>query len=270
MQFITGIIISFVAITFSIFHLKQDFSNYVDPVGVIVVLGGTLAVATIIFPWQDLEEIKLAVRVLFRGTSIDLKVLNRHCFNLIQSALEGQPKFDLEKAETLAHRTLQDGAELIQLGFPTEKIRSILEERIFQSCERKIKIANVVRSLSKYPPAFGLVGTVLGLMSLMRSISEGASSTETGLRMAVALVATLYGLLVANLVINPAGENLLKRALEEKKASELAHQAVILASLRTNLLESQETLNSFVPKRDRLNLFSDGIEGTGPTLEEAS
>jgi chemotaxis protein MotA len=270
MQFISGIIIAFIAITFSIFHLKQDFSNYVDPVGVIVVLGGTLAVATIIFPWHDFEEVRAALRTLFSGNSIDLKLLNKDCFSLIQSALAGQPRFEAEKTETIAHRTLQDGAELIQLGFQTQKIGSILEERIFQSCERKMKVANAVRSLSKYPPAFGLVGTVLGLMSLMRSISEGASSTETGLRMAVALVATLYGLLVANLVLNPAGENLLKRALEEKKASELAQQAVILASMRTNLLESQETLNSFVPKQDRLNLFSDQVDAPRSSMEEAS
>jgi chemotaxis protein MotA len=258
MQFIIGILIAITAIFFSIFHLKQDLFHYFDFVGLLVVLGGTIAVATIIFPWSLVSEAVLALKTMISGSEIDLKTLNRQCYQLVRSSLAGQPQFDRQfnasGSPLLAHQILEDGAELIQLGFPHEKIQGILEERIAQACEHQQRIANTVRSLSKYPPAFGLVGTVLGLMSLMRAISGGASSSETGLRMAVALVATLYGLLVANLLINPAGENILKRAQEEKKAATLALQAVILAASRANLLESQEILNSFVKPSDRLKL----------------
>jgi chemotaxis protein MotA len=263
MQFIAGIIIAFVTITFSIFHLKQDFTNYFDPVGLMVVSGGTLAVAVIVLPWNYISEIRDSFKDLFSGHSIDMKILNQECFNLIRSAHAGQPRFDASTSKFIAHRVLQDGAELIQLGFTHHKIASILDERIHQSYERRQKVANSIRSLAKYPPAFGLVGTVLGLMSLMRAISEGASSTETGTRMAVALVATLYGLITANLIINPIGENVLKKVMDEKKGAELALQAVLLASQKVNLLESQETLNSYVRHIDRLSLFSDSGESTG-------
>jgi chemotaxis protein MotA len=255
MQYIAGLIISAVAITFSIFHLRQDFGNYFDPIGLALVMGGTLSVATIILPWNHLDEIKAAFKSLFGNSKVDLKILNQECFDMIKSAQTGQAHFQSNDRENIAHQILQDGAELIQLGFTHHKINTILDERIFQWGERKQKVANAIRSLSKYPPAFGLVGTVFGLMSLMRAISEGASSTETGVRMAVALVATLYGLLTANLIINPAGENVLKKVQDEKKAAELALQAVLLAAQHVNLLEAQETLNSYVSFHERLNQF---------------
>jgi len=255
MAYISGILIAFVAIVFSIFHLQQDFINYFDPVGLCIVIGGTIAVATIIFPWNHLSEIKDAFRSLFGEKIIDMKTLNMDCFELVKMAQAGQVNYNTVNDKFIAHQILHDGSELIQLGFKPQKINDILEERIFQWAERKNRVANAIRSLAKYPPAFGLVGTVLGLVSLMRAISNGSSSSEAGVRMAVALVSTLYGLMTANLIINPAGENILKKASDEKKSAELALRAVLMAAQRTNLLEAQEILNSFVNPKDRLNQY---------------
>jgi chemotaxis protein MotA len=122
------------------------------------------------------------------------------------------------------------------------------------------RVSGAIRSLAKYPPAFGLVGTVLGLVSLMRAISQGTNSSEAGLRMAVALVATLYGLLTANLFLNPAGERVSVHTAEEKKAAEIAMQAVLLAADSVSLLEAQEVLNSYVRPDQRVDVF--GNAGT--------
>jgi chemotaxis protein MotA len=173
---------------------------------------------------------------------------------MIQRVRSGAQDFK-PTSPSIIGQTMIDGVELIGLGFNEEKIEMILEERLFQWNERKTKVANAIRSLAKYPPAFGLVGTVLGLVSLMRAISDGASSSEAGFRMAVALVATLYGLLTANLVLNPAGENVLKSTSEERHAAELALQAVLLAAKGVNLLEAQEMLNSFVAPEERINIL---------------
>jgi chemotaxis protein MotA len=103
-----------------------------------------------------------------------------------------------------------------------------------------------------------LVGTVLGLVSLMRALADSQGAQETGLRMAVALVATLYGLLLSNLVINPAGEQVSRLASEVKKDSGIALQGILLASERTSLLESQELLNCFVSPEFKVNFLSFG------------
>lgn len=75
--------------------------------------------------------------------------------------------------------------------------------------------------------------------------------------MAVALVATLYGLLLANLVLNPAGENVLKAANEERRSLELALEAVMLAAGSSSMLEAQEMLNARLAPAERIHALAD-------------
>lgn len=191
--------------------------------------------------------------------------------SLVQAAQSGIPIQDFI-SPGLPGQVLKDGAELISLGLNGEKIQMILQERVHQATERKNRVANTLKSLAKYPPAFGLAGTVLGLVSLMRSVSAGATAKDTAVEMAIALVATMYGILTANLVVNPAGESVAKDAIEEMKEAEIAVQAVLLAVNRTSILESQEMLNSFVLPQDRVNVLGGGIapESNGTSESEAA
>jgi len=269
MYYIIGLVVSFLSIVWSIIHLRQSAINYIDPVGFAVVFGGTVAVAVMVLPWNMTREIRSSFKRLFSNRKIDYKLLTHDCLELIQKLQNGQTEY-VAKEQSIAYQTLADGVELINLGFSTEKIHGILEERVHQWLERNQKIANSVRSLAKYPPAFGLVGTVLGLVSLMRAISEGASSTEAGFRMAVALVATLYGLLMANLILNPAGESILRTALDEKRAGDMAVEAILLASEKVTLLEAQEVLNSKVSPENRISLMGGQNETTETPTEAAA
>ncbi len=256
MYFLIGLGVSFISIVWSIIHLRQSATNYVDPVGIAVVIGGTIAVAVMILPWSMIPEMKDALRRLFGNRKIDFKLINHECLEVVKNIQSGNLEYTSSETD-ITHQTLKDGVELIGLGFTSEKIYTILDERIHQWLERKQRVSGAIRSLAKYPPAFGLVGTVLGLVSLMRAISEGASSTEAGVRMAVALVATLYGLLTANLILNPAGEFIAKHASEEKKAAELSLEAIVLASEGVTLLEVQEMLNSKVAPDERVNMMNE-------------
>jgi chemotaxis protein MotA len=258
MLFFTGLAIAATSMLVAILHLKQALSYYYDFVGLVTVFGGTIAVAVITLPWEYRHELRRAMRELLGRTKrIEAKPFLVECLNFVRAP----GGYLAQGAElSLGQEVLRDGAELIGLGLGAEKIQVILEERIHRSCERSIRVANGFRSLAKYPPAFGLAGTVLGLVSLMRAVSDGAGANETGVRMAVALTATFYGLLLANLVINPAGELVMKNVTEEKKQAELALQAVLLAADRSSFLEAQEMLNSYVGVRDRVNLLSEAAE----------
>lgn len=253
MFYLMGILVSMICVSLSVLHLKQDLANYFDLVGFLVVLGGTLAISIMIFPWQLRTELRYALAALFKGKKIDLGAFNHKCINFVRDAQTGVFNTAVNPKSTFADQILNDGAELIQLEFDKDKIEKILDERIFQWSERMSKVAGAFKSLAKYPPAFGLVGTVLGLVSLMRGIAQGSSSTESGIRMAVALVATLYGLLTANLIVNPAGERIMMTAAEEKKGADLALRAVMLAAEQVTLLEAQEVLNSYVKPNERVN-----------------
>lgn len=263
--FPVGLFVAITAIFASIRHLNQPLGSYYDFVAFTVVLGGTTAVALIILPWDARREIVRAMASLIYKKRTNRRFLLESAMSLVQNP--NSPDIRVELPE-LSKRILKEGSELIQLGIPVERIEAILVERVMQSGKRIRKVGTGFKNLAKYPPAFGLMGTVLGLVNLMRGISSGLSAQQTGLEMAVALVATMYGLLMANLVVNPIGEMIIKRATEEEECADIALQAVVLAAAGRSALEAQEMLNSYVDQAHRIDIIRGVVDD--PSSAEAA
>lgn len=261
-----GLLIATLSIVASSIYLKQPMTSYFDFVAFFMVVGGTVAVGVIVLPWEHWQDVIKGLRLLFFPKSRQTRRVLRSSLDLVREARVEGAAFRSEVGG-LPGKILNDGMELIMLGLSSDKIEAILRERVYQAGNRSRRVANSFRSIAKYPPAFGLAGTVLGLVNLMRGISSGLGAKETGFEMSVALIATLYGLLLANLVINPAGELVLKESQEEQEEAEIALRAVLLASEKTGLLESQELLNSYVSERDRLELLGHFSEFEDRTMK---
>jgi chemotaxis protein MotA len=265
MIFFVGISFFSAAVWLAAKHLNQPLQSYVDIVAFLVVFGGTITVSMIVLPWENWRDVLRGFGRLFALRPPNRRQLLRACLDVIANPSQ---EFNARAARIsgLPAEVLRDGVELISLGFGPEKIEPILRERVFQFSRRAKRAANALKSIAKYPPAFGLVGTVLGLVNLMRAISAGMDAKETGVKMAVALVATLYGLMMANLIVNPAGELILKGAQADEELGEMALQAVLLAAERTSYLEAQELMNSFVDRRHRESALG---QGSGSEAEAA-
>lgn len=240
--------------TGAIFYLKQNVNSYLDIVALLMVLGGTVSVGMMTLPWDLRKDLKLALLKLWKNITPTYQTALEDCL----STLKGQPPSASEGQ--LHRRILLDGLELLSLGIPVDRLKLILEQRVHQYGRRQRKVANSLRSLAKYPPAFGLMGTVLGLVNVMNGVSKGLSGKQTAFEMALALVATMYGLVLANLILNPAGELIQKKAVDEEELGLLAVQAITLMAQNTSLLEAQETLNSYAPEEQQLHLSSAGLE----------
>ena len=255
MTYPLGIAIAISALVVSIMHLKQDAATFFDFVGFATVFGGTIAVAIITIPWQNRRIVFRAIFGLFVPGRRSSSTIVSDCISFLVDLRSGANGFQ-GYSEGLAAETMRDGSELISLGFSKDQVREILEERIHQAFERYESVANAIRSLAKYPPAFGLAGTVLGLVTLMKGVATGADAKQTGALLAIALMATFYGLLVANMIVNPAGEHMLKTAKVERKKAEVALHAVLLHLEGVSMLEAQEILNSYVNPSERVNVMS--------------
>jgi len=253
MKIIIGNIILFLGIFLSIIHLEQGISSYWDFVAFFVVIFGTIAVSLMTSPAMRIRIIIRQLLSSFQNPSAK----RESAINNAVKVLNGE-KFKSTINSRIDERILADGLELVKLGFSSEKIKTILEQRIDKSAEDHMMIANWVRGLAKYPPAFGLVGTVLGLIHLMRGLAEGSDPKETGIRMAIALVATLYGLILSNAFINPVGERIRNNILEEINLCEISVKSVLMFKENTNLLEAQEFLSSYLAAgSEKLNLLNE-------------
>ncbi|MBP9674486.1 MAG: MotA/TolQ/ExbB proton channel family protein [Bacteriovoracaceae bacterium] len=258
MTFILGVLISLFSLYFSMTHLGAEWAKYYDLVALLMVVGGTLSVAVVIFPASLFSDFRDAIKHLIFGAR------DYHDSEIVTSCLlEIKNRTGIKenaRTHSFSEAILRDGEEMISLGFSREEIEDILGVRIDENYERFVKVGGFVRSLSKYPPAFGLGGTVLGLVRIMGEVSKGAGATQAGYLMSLALIATLYGILLSNLVISPIGEKFIVNANRQRKAAQISLQAVLLMSDKTSLLKAQEILNSFIHPIDRVNIIREDTQ----------
>lgn len=239
MSYLIGLIISVIALVLSGIVLDQKASYFYDPVALIMVFGGTFAVIVSTKPNLKLKSI---IEIIKNG--LDVKHRRNETGKMCSRFLKGESSiFNTGKIE---EKILNSGSELIQLGIPKKEIESILNLKIQVYTESSLIISTWIKSLAKYPPAFGLAGTVLGLIHLMKSLTEGSSPSQVGILMAIALLATFYGIIVSNFILAPLGEKI-KGALDEELINaEMALHTVMLKADQINLLIAQESLGQYL------------------------
>lgn len=245
--------------------LGVNISYYFEDVAALIVFGGTAVAAIITYPVSDLGRMIKAFLRIAKKNPEDREKTVETLVKLAQAVQVSQAALVETSEKQNANPFLKDGIDLILAGFSRQDIDRIMRERIFRDREREESYGGFLRTLSKYPPAFGLIGTVLGLVTLMRAVSAGADATEIGIRMALALVATFYGLILTNFVLVPMSENLFNKSLMNMNHRELMLEGLLLIYDKKSPLMVQEMLNSYLPplkRKDMLGIKSFGREST--------
>jgi chemotaxis protein MotA len=240
MKYVVGLFIAIVGFVLATKHLNQGIDAYWDYVAFFVVVLGTFSVMMITFPAAPIKLLVLRFAQKFFMPSVSVKKHIENCYEVFTSRrVKGKPT-------SIEEKLLADGLEMISLGFSHERIMDVLSLRFEGYAKRINMISAWFRRGAKYPPAFGLAGTVLGLIHLMRGISTGIDPKETGIRMAVALVATFYGLLISNLFLNPVGEWLHEEVKRDEIKAEASLRTVSLILENANVVEAHEMLGSLM------------------------
>jgi chemotaxis protein MotA len=250
-----GFILVVVLIQSSLFVLDVEASFYVDEVAIIVVIGGTLAAGILTFKASDFFSSLSSIFKILKPVNENYKKLAESFTRLSEKNLISRTALIDATGNPDLDSFVKQGIELIVSGLSRSEVEDILIERSVQEFEREDIKADVLRKLSKYPPAFGLVGTVLGLVSLMRTIGDGANASEVGLKMALALVATLYGLTFANFVLVPLAENLTLRSEKNRNFREAEIEGLMMLYDKKSPLAVQEMMNSYLKENSRIDVI---------------
>jgi chemotaxis protein MotA len=225
--------------------LKQSFMNYYDLIGFTIVVGGSFAVGLSVLPWKNKKDLVTIFKNVFFKNTASFNNLATDCLNVIKGA--GVPQ-----GVELYKIVLKEGLQLHMLEIDKSMAARILKEKVMSTLNRKKKIANAIKSWSSYPPAFGLIGTVIGLVNVMRGIGSGAQTSETAISMSIALVSTMYGLLVSNLILRPASEYIQKQISEEENAAEVALMTIKMVYEQTSPIDARELLNACVVDEEHI------------------
>ena len=230
-----------------------DMRFFLDFHGILIVVGGTAAAASISFPvFQVLSLLKVFFlrvlgrnRVDYQGTISQLLELNKKASVGVTALNDSLP--------SLKHPFLKEAVQLVAAGVLSEKeIRTALDQRLKTIEKRYLHEANMFRTIGRFPPAFGLLATTLGMIGLLQKIGQPDSQKLIGPAMSVGLIGTLYGIALANLIFIPIAENLTERTHEEMALRRMMVEGVMLIKCQVNPITMRESLNSFLLPRDRV------------------
>ena len=250
---LVGVLVGLAVVGASLVETGMDLKFFLNFHGIVIVVGGTFAAAAISYP---LNKIFMLTKVFF------LRLLGKSKVDYQQSIeqmLEINKKFSLgllsasDAANLASHPFLKEAVTLVADGVLTEKeVRSVLEQRLKTIEYQYHHEANMFKSLGKYPPAFGLLATTLGMIALLQKIGQPGADKLIGPAMSIGLVGTLYGIGLANLFFIPVADALLDKTEEEMALRRMMVEGAVLLKQRVNPVFMRENLNSFLLPKERV------------------
>ncbi len=248
-----GIVSAFGLVFYAILS-SSGLGIFVDIPSVFIVFGGTFGVTLITYPLGDvLRVMKVIMNVFFVRTSDPGGVIPR----LVEFA--GRARRDgilaLESvAKNAADPFLAKGIQLAVDGLDPRAISTILDTELQYLQERHGKGAEVFSAMGTISPAMGLIGTLVGLVQMLQNLSDPSA---IGPAMAVALLTTFYGAILANMVFLPISGKLKARHKEEILGKQLTLEGILSISNGDNPRTLEQKLHSFVPPELRKSAFKE-------------
>lgn len=240
-----GIITGFTLILGSM-ALGGPIAAFANGPGVLIVVGGTIA-ATLIN--ESLSHVLGAVKVS-KNAFFERRVPSEQ---MIEQIIELAAKARKEGLVSLENETIADdflarGVRLGVDGLGPEIIRETLASELQALVRRHERGHRIFRFMGTTAPAMGMVGTLIGLVQMLQTLSDPAA---IGPAMAVALLTTLYGAILAFLIFNPIAQKLESRTSEETAHKKLAIVGVESILSGDNSLVIQSKLDAFLSPTER-------------------
>ena len=236
-----GIFAGFAAVIISIV-LGGELSSFLDIKSVFIVVGGVISATVVSFPFKQIKNLGKALANAFKKDTTNLKDDVELLLNLANTArkegilaLEGA-------ADEIADPFLKKGIMLIVDGSDPELIKGILETDLDFVKERHAQTRGILEAAAAYSPAFGMIGTLIGLINMLKNLSDMAA---LGPSMAVALVTTFYGSLLANMIFLPLAKKLKAVGNQEYLRKELVLEGLLSIQDGENPRIIREKLDAF-------------------------
>lgn len=248
---IAGILSGIVIVGIAIF-LGGNFSSFVDVPSVFIVVGGTIAATFIRFPLANVTTaLILGGKVAFTHKKSEPRLLIEEIANLAD-IIRKQGPLGLENIE-VDNDLLAKGIQFVADGYDPEFIQESLEKERDLNLDRLDEGQRIFKSIGDAAPAFGMIGTLVGLVQMLAKMDDPST---IGPAMAVALLTTLYGALIANLVALPISDKLSNKSKIEELNQTLILDGImqIRDSKSPNLI--REMLISYLPEKHRSMLIA--------------
>lgn len=229
---------------------------FINIPGLLIVVGGTIATCFIKFTMSDVIN---SLRVAMKAFTVKIQPPEQIMENMVAIAKiakeRGLMALENEKPnDDFAAKAFQFLAD----GFDEEQIKELLKKDINLTIQRHTTGQKVFKGMGGSAPAFGMIGTLIGLVQMLANMSN---PQDIGPAMAVALLTTLYGALLANLAFLPLADKLALRSQQEQETKNLILDAALGIARGLSGMVFQETLKIHLSPKDRLKVVPKARSG---------
>lgn len=226
----------------------MSFTSFIDPPSIAIVIGGTIGATLMNYPLEKVLGAGGIAKKVFSYKLIDPKAVIVQMVDFSNRARrEGILALE-EAAASTDNPFLKKGVQLAVDGEDPAAIENILDNEIGYLKDRHKSGAEVFITMATYSPAMGLIGTLIGLVGMLQNMSDPSS---IGPAMAVAILTTFYGALLANLVFNPIAGKVRTRSAQEVLVWELTKEGVLSIAAGDNPRMVEQRLNAFLAPKLR-------------------
>ena len=234
--------------------------NFVDIPSLFITVGGTFSSTLTSYKLKDFLNGLKSISIIFKSPEIDnVSVINRIIELSNVARKEGLLALE-EVASGLEDEFMKKGILLIVDGTEPELVRGILETEMDFMEERHSRLAGFWDTIASMGPAWGMIGTLIGLVNMLYEMDDPSS---IGPSMAVALITTLYGSLLANWICTPVATKLKLNNANEITMKEIAIEGLLSIQAGENPRVIEEKLKSFLAPADRASDSAEGGEEVG-------
>lgn len=245
---LVGLLLAIGLILGSIFLGTAPFSAFIDIPSVMVVVGGAIAATLIAFPLGSmLKSPKIALKVLLNKSENRLELIKQIVALAETARRDGLLALE-SKISDIKHPLVRTGIQMAVDGSSPEVVEEVLRTEVEAMVTRHREGKGIMDQLGRFAPAYGMIGTLMGLIMMLQDMSDPSG---IGAGMAVALITTLYGAIVANVVFSPFAEKLGLMSRKELVCMEIAIRGVMAIQSGESPRAIDQKLQTFLPPGER-------------------
>lgn len=219
-----------------------------NPPAFMIVMGGTMGTVITSFPLERVKQMPKVIGAAFKtSTNSERDLVNLFVGLAERARREGLLALETE-AQGITDHSIQKGVLLVVDGTDPELVREIMEADVASLSERHEGKYAMFEAAGGYAPTMGIIGTVMGLINVLSHLDK---PSELGHSIAGAFIATLYGILFANVFFLAIGQRLKQRNKEEVARRQLAVEGVLAVQAGDNPRIVREKLEAFLPLHER-------------------
>ena len=242
---IIGILVAFGLV---IAALGGDALLFIDPASILIVCGGTIGAVLVTYPLESVLGVARIIKKTFLSKVQEPgELIPQFVDYATRVRREGILSLEAH-LKNIPDEFLRKGLQLTVDGLDPQLIQEILETEIACLEERHLKGAEILQTFGTLAPGMGMVGTIIGLVLMLKRMNDPST---IGPAMAVALLTTFYGAIMAHLVFNPMAGKLRARSREEVLARTMIVEGIMSISRGENPRILEEKMNSYLPPKER-------------------